>query len=134
MESWYKTFTDDATFTQELRVSLRYSTINIVNRVLNIEQEKVITNKLVPCAVRHVDDYLSMQRNSESKNLEVNEVAVEYWGSRLHIAVSNRDNELKYLRHLVSCLLPYIIPEKYVDCRYVASLVSTTYCLCNRKT
>lgn len=58
-----------------------------------------------------------MQQIANLKHTEINNIAVEYLGNRLHIAVTNRKNELSYLRHLTALLLPNILPAEYVKCK-----------------
>lgn len=77
----------------------------------------IVANKLIPCAVRHVDDYLYIQQVAKLKNVRFNEVVIEYLGKKLHAAATNRKNELDYLRHLVSSLLTHILPGNYLKCR-----------------
>lgn len=59
-----------------------------------------------------------MQQIAKLKHTDINDVAVEYLGNRLHIAVSNRQNEISYLRNMTSCLLGKMFPEEYLKCRY----------------
>lgn len=105
------------TFLNELRVSLRYATASVIRRFLEIDTSRLIAKKLIPCAIKHVDDYLCMQQIAKLRNVEVNDIAVEYLGRRLHAATTNRNNELTYLRHLTSCILPNILMTEYLKCR-----------------
>lgn len=78
---------------------------------------KLISRKLLPCVVKHVDDYIYMKQIGKLKNAKFNDVVVEYLGKRLHLAVTNRKNELSYLQYLVSSILVDIFPEDYLKCR-----------------
>lgn len=115
--SWYKNVTDDITFLNELRYCLRYASATVVNKMLQIDVGNVIANKLIPSFIKHIDDYMYMGQIANIKHVEINNIAVEYLGNRLHIAVTNRKNELNYLRNLTSCLLPSIAPPEYLKCR-----------------
>ncbi|KAF5269937.1 hypothetical protein FQR65_LT05736 [Abscondita terminalis] len=115
--TWYYNFTNDVTFINELKVSLRFASASLINQILGLDTSRIIAKKIIPCAIKHVDDYLCMQQIANLKNVHVNDVAVEYLGKRLHIAVTNRKNELIYLRHLTSCMLPKVLPSKSVKCR-----------------
>lgn len=117
VNSWYKAFTDDRDFTYELRYCLRYASATIINRFLELDVAEIIANKLVPCAVKHVDDYLYMIQIGKLKNVRFNEIIIDYLGKRLHVAATNRKNELAYLQHLVSGLLTNILPDNYLNCR-----------------
>lgn len=98
------------------------------NKCLQLDVGHIITNKLIPCIIKHVDDYMYMQQIANLKHTEINNIAVEYLGNRLHIAVTNRKNELCYLRHLTALILPNILPPEYVKCKWVYSIESQLYC------
>lgn len=115
--SWYGQFTDDQDFLNELRYCFRFSTATIVNRILELDVGDIVANKLVPCAVRHIDDYLYIQQIAKLRNVKFNDVVTEYLGKRLHTAATSRNNELGYLKHLVSSLLDQSLPGNYIKCR-----------------
>lgn len=54
---------------------------------------------------------------AEIKNVALDEITVEYLGNRLHIAATNRNNEISYLKHLTECLLPKLLPDDYLKCQ-----------------
>lgn len=114
---WYENLTNDESFGNELRHILRFASASGVNKVLELETGHVITNKLIPCAIKHIDDYLCMQQMAEIKNVALNDIAVEYLGNRLHIAATSRNNEISYLKHLTECLLPKLLPADYLKCQ-----------------
>lgn len=115
--SWYQHVSEDHTFLNEIRYCLRYANACVFKRCLQLDVGHIVTNKLIPCIVKHVDDYMYMQQIANLKHTEINNIAVEYLGNRLHIAVTNRKNELCYLRHLTALLLPHILPAEYVKCK-----------------
>lgn len=117
--SWYSQFTTDKDFAHELQYCLRYSMATIINRFLELDIGELISKKILPCAVKHFDDYLYMQQIGKLKNAKFNDVIVEYLGKRLHAAATNRKNELNYLQYLVSSMLIHILPEDYIKCRYL---------------
>ncbi|KAK4877057.1 hypothetical protein RN001_009563 [Aquatica leii] len=117
VSSWYNSFTIDVTFVSELKVSLRFASASFINQFLLLDTSRIIAKKIIPCAIKHVDDYLCMQQIANLKNVHVNDVAVEYYGKRLHIAVTNRNNEMNYLRHLASCMLPKVLSRKCLKSR-----------------
>ncbi|CAG9818827.1 unnamed protein product [Phaedon cochleariae] len=117
ISSWYEQFTEDEDFKSELRYCFRFSTATIIRRILELDIGKIITDKLLPCVVRHIDDYLYMQQIGKLKNVRFNEVVLEYLGKRLHAAATNRNNELGYLRNIASALLPHVLPDAYLKCR-----------------
>lgn len=58
-----------------------------------------------------------MQQFANLRNTRMNSIAVEYLGNRLHIAVTNRKNELNYLKNLTESLLPHTLPADYLKCK-----------------
>lgn len=120
INSWYKQLTDDQDFTNELRFCLRYSTALVINRFLELDIGEIISRKIFPCVIKHIDDYVYIEQIGKLKNAKFNDVIVEYLGKRLHAAATNRKNELCYLQHLVTSILNHILPEDYLKCRYLA--------------
>ncbi|XP_018573959.1 sorting nexin-14 isoform X2 [Anoplophora glabripennis] len=123
ISSWYGQFSNDSDFLNELRYSLRYASASVINRLLELDVAGIITNKLLLFAVKHIDDYLYIRQITNLRNGRFNEVATEYLGKRLHIAATNRKNELAYLQHLVSSILGNILPENYLKCRNYSVII-----------
>ncbi|KAL3275436.1 hypothetical protein HHI36_020197 [Cryptolaemus montrouzieri] len=120
--SWYKSLSDDESFINELQYGLRFSTASVIKRILEIDLATLISKKLLPCAIKHIDDYMYIEQIAKLKNGRLNDVAIEYLGKRLHGAVTTRNNELIYLREVTSSVLPFILPKKYFHCRNYAVL------------
>lgn len=123
ISSWYKNLTADETFVNELRVSFRYATATIINRYKNIDLGKLIANKLIPRTSQHIYDCLKIEEKARNEKRKLEKVAIEYLGKRLHAAVTNRENELEYLRHLTSCLLPHMLPKSELKCNNFNTLI-----------
>ncbi|XP_966626.3 sorting nexin-14 isoform X1 [Tribolium castaneum] len=121
--SWYGQFTSDVDFLNELRYCLQYASAAVINQFLNLDHANVISRKLLPCVVKHIDDYMYMQQIIKLKKTRLNDVIVEYLGTRLHAATVNRKCELKYLQHLSSSLMPHILPDKYLKCQNYVVLI-----------
>lgn len=100
-----------------MQSSLKFASAAIVNQVLKIDIFKLITTKIIPHVIKHIDDVLCMQQMVKLKNVEMKQVMPDYLKSRLHIATTNRKNELDYLRYLVSSLLPFILPIDNLKCK-----------------
>ncbi|XP_031347622.1 sorting nexin-14-like isoform X2 [Photinus pyralis] len=123
VSSWYGNVTKDVTFVNELKVSLRFATSSLVNQILSVDCSRVIAKKLIPCAIKHVDDYLCMRQIANLKKASFDDVAVEYLGKRLHLATTNRNNELSYLRQLTAALLPQVLPVDCMKCNNYKVLI-----------
>lgn len=116
IESWYGQFTSDLTFVSSLRNSIRYSVCLAINKVMHLDTGRIISDKLIPCAIRHIDDCLCMERIARLKNIGIEQVAISYLGSRLHIAATNRKREVDYIRQLATYILPTLMPTEYMRC------------------
>ncbi|XP_066140261.1 sorting nexin-14-like isoform X2 [Euwallacea fornicatus] len=115
--SWHKQFTENSEFLNELKFCLKYASASLVNRVLQIDYVSVLNKKLIPQSIKHIDDYLYMQQIAKLKNVKYDGVIVEYLGSNLHPATTNRSNELAYLQHLSAELIKYLFPPYYIGCK-----------------
>lgn len=115
---WYKNITNDLSFICELKYSLRHVSAVAVNKILELDVGKIITDKLIPCGIKHIDDYLCMKQICKIKNESFDKVAIEYLGRRMHIAATNRNNEVRYLRQLTEFLLPKFLHSDSASCRY----------------
>ncbi|XP_045517750.1 sorting nexin-14-like isoform X1 [Pieris brassicae] len=90
INSWYTKITLQPFFVDELRYQLRYASASLLRRALKINYAKLISERLVPCALRHYSVVTSGVRPC------------------LHVAASNRNAELRYLRCMTEALLPYL--------------------------
>ncbi|KAL1517793.1 hypothetical protein ABEB36_001517 [Hypothenemus hampei] len=115
--TWYQQFTDNKEFLNELKYCLRFSSATLINRFFQIDSIDLIVKKLVPQIIKHIDDYLYMQQFAKTRNLKFNDVMVEHLGNNLHPAITNRTNELDYLRHLGNELIKHLLPAQYTNCK-----------------
>jgi sorting nexin-14 len=110
-------------FLNELRYCLQHASAAFINTFTNLDHPNIISRKLLPCVVKHVDDYLYMQQIVKLRKSRLNDVIVEYLGNRLHVATVNRKNELSYLQQLSSSLMPHVLPPKYLQCKNYVVLI-----------
>lgn len=115
--SWYDNLTKDESFMHELKYGIKYSTAVLIRRIMEIDLPSLISRKILPCIVKHIDDVIYIEDITKLKNSRLNDVAVEYWENKLHGALTNRKNELVYLRELAASLSTIILPPKYSQCR-----------------
>ncbi|KAJ8389347.1 hypothetical protein AAFF_G00120550 [Aldrovandia affinis] len=119
---WYRDITDDESFVDELRVTLRFSVAVLVRRAQKIDVPSLITSKLLKAAMKHIEVIAkARQRVKNSEYLQ--QAALEEYGPDLHVALRSRRDELLYLRKLTEMLFPYIMPPKATDCRSLALLI-----------
>ncbi|KAK7792107.1 hypothetical protein R5R35_009644 [Gryllus longicercus] len=121
--TWYRQLSADENFVLELRLSIRHAASALLRRGLQLDLAHVITNKLIPAGLSHLDDYLGSLRLSRKQHLPIDRAALQYLGPRLHPAARNRENELEYLRKLTSLLMPQLLPAHQLACRNYSTLV-----------
>ncbi|CAL1295601.1 unnamed protein product [Larinioides sclopetarius] len=125
--SWYSTLSKDEDFVQEIRVSLRFLFSSLLRRALQVDIVKLITEKAANALCKHLDCYLQAKKYHKS-NFRMEETVLCFLGDKLHPALQNRQAELSYLRELTSNLLPFIVQQKYLNCRTATSLVREIFC------
>ncbi|XP_061097363.1 sorting nexin-14-like isoform X3 [Conger conger] len=119
---WYRDITDDESFVDELRVTLRFAVAIMVRRAQKIDLPSLITSKLLKAAMKHIE--VIAKAHQKVKNSEyLQQAALEEYGPDLHVALRSRRDELLYLRRLTEMLFPYILPPKASDCRSLVLLI-----------
>ncbi|XP_073192698.1 sorting nexin-14 isoform X6 [Lepidochelys kempii] len=119
---WYRDVTDDESFVDELRVTLRFFASVLIRRIHKVDIPSVITKKMLKAAMKHIE--VIVKARQKVKNSEfLQQAALEEYGPELHVALRSRRDELHYLRKLTELLFPYILPPKATDCRSLALLI-----------
>uniref|UniRef100_A0A286X9I5 Sorting nexin 14 n=1 Tax=Cavia porcellus TaxID=10141 RepID=A0A286X9I5_CAVPO len=119
---WYRDVTDDESFVDELRVTLRFFASVLIRRTHKVDIPSIITKKLLKAAMKHIE--VIVKARQKVKNTEfLQHAALEEYGPELHVALRSRRDELHYLRKLTELLFPYILPPKATDCRSLTLLI-----------
>ncbi|KAL6055563.1 hypothetical protein STEG23_020545, partial [Scotinomys teguina] len=119
---WYRDVTDDESFVDELRTTLRFFASVLVRRIHKVDIPSIITKKLLKAAMKHIE--VIVKARQKVKNTEyLQQAALEEYGPELHVALRSRRDELQYLRKLTELLFPYILPPKATDCRSLTLLI-----------
>ncbi|XP_066468599.1 sorting nexin-14 isoform X2 [Tiliqua scincoides] len=119
---WYRDITDDESFVDELRVTLRFFASVLIRRIYKVDIPAVITKKMLKAAMKHIE--IIAKARQKVKNSEyLQQAALEEYGPELHVAVRSRREELLYLRKLTELLFAYILPPKATDCRSLTLLI-----------
>lgn len=120
--AWYREVSCDEAFVHELRLVLRHLLSALYRRVSRLDLVDLITGKVTQVGVQHLDCYIRSKRVSpEGANLE--RFVLSCLGPELHVALSSRDAELQYLRHLTDILLSHLVPARYRRCKSARTLV-----------
>uniref|UniRef100_A0A3B3VQ01 Sorting nexin 14 n=1 Tax=Poecilia latipinna TaxID=48699 RepID=A0A3B3VQ01_9TELE len=119
---WYREITDDDSFVDELRVTLRFLAAVLVRRIQKVDVASLITRKLLKVSMKHIE--IISKARQKVKNAEYfQQAALDEFGPDLHVALRSRRDELLYLRKLTEILFPYILPPKGTDCRSLTLLI-----------
>uniref|UniRef100_A0A2K6MXA3 Sorting nexin-14 n=1 Tax=Rhinopithecus bieti TaxID=61621 RepID=A0A2K6MXA3_RHIBE len=117
-----KDVTDDESFVDELRITLRFFASVLIRRIHKVDIPSIITKKLLKAAMKHIE--VIVKARQKVKNTEfLQQAALEEYGPELHVALRSRRDELHYLRKLTELLFPYILPPKATDCRSLTLLI-----------
>ncbi|XP_036878747.2 sorting nexin-14 isoform X1 [Manis javanica] len=118
---WYRDVTDDESFVDELRITLRFFASVLIRRIHKVDIPSVITKKLLKAAMKHIEVIVKASQKENTEFLQ--QAALEEYGPELHVALRSRRDELHYLRKLTELLFPYILPPKATDCRSLTLLL-----------
>eukprot|EP00079_Xenopus_tropicalis_P025425 XP_012818627.1 PREDICTED: sorting nexin-14 isoform X2 [Xenopus tropicalis] len=114
--------TEDESFVDEMRLSLRFFASVLVRRIQKVDIPSVITQKLLKAAMKHIE--IIAKARQKVKNSEyLQQAALEEYGPDLHVALRSRRDELLYLRKLTELLFPFILPPKSTDSRPLTLLL-----------
>ncbi|XP_036755084.1 sorting nexin-14 isoform X3 [Manis pentadactyla] len=119
---WYRDITDDESFVDELRITLRFFASVLIRRIHKVDIPSVITKKLLKAAMKHIEVIVKASQKVENTEF-LQQAALEEYGPELHVALRSRRDELHYLRKLTELLFPYILPPKATDCRSLTLLL-----------
>ncbi|XP_045040745.2 sorting nexin-14 isoform X8 [Desmodus rotundus] len=119
---WYRDVTDDESFVDELRVTLRFFASVLIRRIHKVDIPSVITKKLLKAAMKHIEVIVKASQKVENTEF-LQQAALEEYGPELHVALRSRRDELHYLRKLTELLFPYVLPPKATDCRSLTLLL-----------
>ncbi|XP_055305467.1 uncharacterized protein LOC129570086 isoform X2 [Sitodiplosis mosellana] len=87
-----------------LRHILREATCRLILKIKDLDIPKIISNKLLPCALNHHEIVQKMLKNG----VPLDKLADSFYANeyQIHPAVRSRQSELDYLRAVARCLLP----------------------------
>ncbi|XP_059257000.1 sorting nexin-14 isoform X4 [Mustela nigripes] len=119
---WYRDVTDDESFVDELRITLRFFASVLIRRIHKVDIPSIITKKLLKAAMKHLEVIVKASQKVENTEF-LQQAALEEYGPELHVALRSRRDELHYLRKLTELLFPYILPPKATDCRSLTLLL-----------
>ncbi|EMR09289.1 hypothetical protein PNEG_02250 [Pneumocystis murina B123] len=134
---WYKEIAPQGVFPVIIEKNIRYSLIQLRNRVKTIDIEDIIVRRIIPIITAHIAECraadLKVQNLGLKQNLtdltELNlAVAKKYNNGKLHPAVTFSHSgsimcQKDHLRKLVGQFIRFILPESEMNSKVVFSLI-----------
>ncbi|KAM9798302.1 sorting nexin-14-like [Neosynchiropus ocellatus] len=119
---WYRDITDDEACVDELRVTFRFFASVLLRRARKVDVLTVVTEKVMKAVMKHLDVLARTGARVRSPD-QLQQAALDQYGSELHVALRGRRHELRYLRALVETLFPLVMPPQSTECRSLALLL-----------
>ena len=118
---WYREISYDEDFVQEIRQVLRHAIAILGKRLCRVDLTDLIIKKVIPIGLCHLDallhaeEFVKSDKNTRQLNMELRDAYVDYLGPRIHPAALNRIKELEYVQSSVACLVPHLLPPRYLS-------------------
>ncbi|XP_034949183.1 sorting nexin-14-like [Chelonus insularis] len=113
--SWYANVSADDAFLHQLRLATTIAIRNLTARLLRVKISQLIFDNLIPIALQHAQDWQVLAEQATKKGGNPDDFAVDYLGHRIHPAAYSREEEMSYLRGLVTGVLPHLLPSTYIS-------------------
>ncbi|XP_015608100.1 sorting nexin-14 isoform X2 [Cephus cinctus] len=113
--TWYSDLSSDETFLQQLKITIATAARNIAGRLFSVNLAGIIFNNLIPVALHHAQDWKALIKRSKSQGGSPQDYVGDYLGSKVHPAAYSREEELNYLRGLVTALMPHLLPTTHIS-------------------
>lgn len=120
INSWYKNISnsDDSNinnFQTELKLTIRHAASILIHRVQKVDLPDFLLYRVLPLCTRHLNtvDKISPQDGRYSSRLGEQSIHRFNW----HVALTNRNVELDYLRCMARQILPILLPASCHQCK-----------------
>ncbi|CAF1047435.1 unnamed protein product [Rotaria sordida] len=112
---WLSTITQDDSLVYEAKHVFRYLLATVIRRLHNVDINAFTVERLLPLIFQTCDRYI------HTKEIHSSHDSIEFlrkmYKDDLHIAMHNRRQELRYLKNLISNLMPIITPKFIYECK-----------------
>jgi hypothetical protein len=88
----------------------RFLLATVIRRVQNVDINAFVLNRLLPLIFQTYDRYIQTIKSDSSSS-------IDFLKQDLHIAMYNRQSEIKYLKRLILDLMPLISPKFIYECK-----------------
>ncbi|KAH9526276.1 Sorting nexin-14 [Dermatophagoides farinae] len=109
---------------------IRLVTAALIIRMKNqINIDEFIMDKLPGHLIQHLEMYIHGKRNARSAHF-LEECVLKQYGSLVHPAVMNGENELKYFKSIANIIMHTTLPPKYIQCDISKSFLNEFIACC----
>lgn len=120
--TWYKDLSEDESFLDEIRTSLRFIVSVLMRRLQKVDIPKLVMGKVLNVALRHLHVCLqACEKDLSSTNRE--QKLLDLYGCNLHCSLRNRQSEIDYIKHLADRLFPHVLPPQSIKCKSLCVLL-----------
>ncbi|CAF3355821.1 unnamed protein product [Rotaria socialis] len=126
---WLSLITHDDSLVYEAKHVFRYFLATVIRRVQNVDIHGFVLERLLPLIFQTFDRYIQLvklQPHDESQSST--DFLKNLYKNDLHIAMYNRQSEIKYLKRLILDLMPIITPKFVYECKgsrhFLSELIS----------
>ena len=86
---------------------------------LQVDINAFVSDRLLPLLLQTGDRYIRMREEhlADDSNLSSEAFLRKMYANDLHVAMYNRQTELKYLKQLLTTLMPVVTPKFIYDCQ-----------------
>ncbi|CAF3732398.1 unnamed protein product [Adineta steineri] len=116
---WLSMITQDDSLVYEAKHVFRFLLATVIRRIQNVDINTFVLERLLPLIFQTCDRYIqTVKINSpdESQN-STTDFLKKMYKNDLHVAMYNRQSEIKYLKRLILDLMPIITPKFIYECK-----------------
>ncbi|CAF1564117.1 unnamed protein product [Rotaria sordida] len=115
---WLSLITHDDSVVYETKYVFRFFLATVIRRIQNVNINVFVLERLLPLIFQTLDRYIQMIKiESLNESQFSNDFLKKMFKNDLHIAMYNRQSEIKYLKRLILDLMPIITPKFVYECK-----------------
>ncbi|CAF3207603.1 unnamed protein product, partial [Rotaria sp. Silwood2] len=115
---WLSLITQDDSVVYEAKYVFRFFLATVIRRIQNVDINAFVLERLLPLIFQTFDRYIQTIKIESSNEFQCStDFLKKVFQTDLHIAMYNRQSELKYLKRLILDLMPIITPKFIYECK-----------------
>ncbi|CAF1559684.1 unnamed protein product, partial [Adineta ricciae] len=115
IDPWLSVITRDQGFVHEVKYIIRYFLATMLRRLQNVDIGTFIVERLLPLIFQTCERYIHMKDKHSIDDPA--DFLRKMYKDDLHLAMYNRQTELRYLKQIIHDLLPIIAPKVISECK-----------------